>query len=31
MEFLVIDIGATLTALLGYVASVIWHDVSRDV
>jgi len=30
MEFLVIDIGATLTALLGYIASEVWHDLSRD-
>jgi hypothetical protein len=29
MEFLVIDIGATLTALLGYIASEVWPDVSR--
>ena len=32
MEFLIIDIGATSAALLGYPASVFWHDVtsSRD-
>jgi hypothetical protein len=29
MEFLVIDIGATLAALLGYLAIVVWHDVTR--
>jgi hypothetical protein len=30
MELLVIDIGATLTALLGYIASEVWDDLSRD-
>jgi hypothetical protein len=30
MEFLVLDIGATLAALLGYLAIVFWHDVTRD-
>lgn len=30
MEFLVFDIGATLVALLGYVAIVVWHDFTRD-
>jgi hypothetical protein len=29
MEFLVIDISATLAALLGYLAIVFWHDVTR--
>jgi hypothetical protein len=29
MEFLVIDIGATIVALLGYVAIVMWHDFAR--
>jgi hypothetical protein len=29
MEFLVLDIGATLAALLGYLAIVFWHDVTR--
>jgi hypothetical protein len=31
MEFLIIDIGATLVALLGYVAIVIYQNVSGDV
>ena len=26
MEFLVVDIGATLATLLGYLAIVFWHD-----
>ena len=30
MEFLIVDISATLGALLGYLASVFWHDVTRD-
>ena len=30
MEFLIINIGATLVALLGYLAIVIWHNVSGD-
>ena len=30
MEFLIIDIGATLVALLGYVGIVVWHNVSGD-
>jgi hypothetical protein len=30
MEFLLIDIGATLVMLLGYVAIVVWHNVSGD-
>jgi len=29
MEFLVVDIGATLAALVGYLAIVIWHDIAR--
>ena len=29
MEFLVLEIGATLAALLAYLATVIWHDVSH--
>jgi hypothetical protein len=29
MEFLVVDIGATAAALLGYLALVFWHDVTR--
>jgi len=29
MEFLVVDIGATLAALLGYVAIVFWQDVTH--
>jgi hypothetical protein len=29
MEFLFVDIGATLAALVGYLAVVFWHDVSR--
>ena len=29
MEFLIIDIGATSAALLGYLAVVFWHDVTR--
>jgi hypothetical protein len=29
MEFLIIDIGATSAALLGYLATVYWHDVTR--
>jgi hypothetical protein len=28
MEFLVVDIGATLATLLGYLAIVFWHDVT---
>jgi hypothetical protein len=28
MEFLVVDIGATLAALLGYLAIVFWHDLT---
>jgi hypothetical protein len=30
MEFLIIDIGATSAALLGYLAIVYWHDVTRE-
>jgi hypothetical protein len=30
VEFLLLDIGATLAALVGYLAIVFWHDVSRD-
>ena len=30
MEFLIIDIGATLVALLGYVTIVVWHNVTKD-
>jgi hypothetical protein len=29
MEFLVLDIGATIVALLGYFAIVVWHDFAR--
>jgi hypothetical protein len=29
VEFLLFDIGATVAALLGYVAVVFWHDVTR--
>jgi hypothetical protein len=29
MEFLIVEIGATLAALLGYVAIVVWHDFTR--
>jgi hypothetical protein len=29
VEFLLIDIGATLAALVGYVAMVFWEDVWR--
>jgi hypothetical protein len=29
MEFLIVDIGATLAALLGYLAIVFWHDVTH--
>jgi hypothetical protein len=28
MEFLVVDIGATVATLLGYVAIVFWHDLT---
>lgn len=30
MEFLVVDVGATLAALVGYVATVFWDDVTQD-
>jgi len=30
MEFLIVDIGATLATLLGYLAIVFWHDVTRE-
>jgi hypothetical protein len=30
MEFLLVDIGATLAALLGYLAVVFWDDVTRQ-
>jgi hypothetical protein len=30
MEFLVLDLAATLAAFLGYLATVIWHDVSGE-
>jgi hypothetical protein len=30
MEFLVVDIGATLAALIGYLAIVTWHDVASE-
>ena len=29
MEFLIVDIGATLAALLGYLGLVFWHDVTH--
>ncbi len=29
MEFLMVDIGATLAALSGYLAIVVWHDIRR--
>jgi hypothetical protein len=29
MEFLIVDIGATSAALVGYLAVVYWHDVTR--
>ncbi len=29
MEFLLVDIGATLAVLLGYVAVVVWSDLAR--
>jgi len=28
MEFLVVDIGATLAALVGYLGNVFWHDLT---
>lgn len=30
MEFLVVDIGATIIALLGYLAIVLWQDFTGD-
>ena len=30
MEFLVVDMGATLAALVGYFATVFWDDVTRE-
>jgi hypothetical protein len=30
MEFLLIDIGATVALLLGYLAVVFWSDVARS-
>jgi hypothetical protein len=30
MEFLIVDISATSAALLGYLAIVVWHDVTRS-
>ena len=30
MEFLIVDISATLGGLLSYLAIVFWHDVTRD-
>ena len=30
MEFLVVDIGATLAALVSYLATVLWHDVTNE-
>jgi hypothetical protein len=30
MEFLLIDIGATLALVLGYLAVVLWSDVARS-
>jgi len=29
MEFLIVNIGATSAALVGYLASVFWQDVKR--
>jgi len=29
MEFLLVDIGATLAVLLGYLAVVVWSDTAR--
>jgi hypothetical protein len=28
MEFLLLDIGATLALLLGYLVIVVWHDLA---
>lgn len=30
MEFLVLEIGATGATLVGYLAIVFWHDVTRE-
>ena len=30
MEFLVLDIGATVATLVGYLAIVFWHDVTEE-
>jgi hypothetical protein len=30
MEFLVVDIGATVAMLVGYLAIVFWDDVARE-
>jgi len=30
MEFLVVDIGATIATLVGYLGIVIWHDVRGE-
>jgi len=30
MELLVVDISATVAALLGYLAIVFWHDATRE-
>jgi len=30
MELLIVDISATLGGLLGYLATVFWHDVTRE-
>jgi hypothetical protein len=31
MEFLLIDVGATLTLLVGYLSVVFWSDLARSV
>jgi len=30
MEFLLLNLAGTLATLVGYLAVVFWHDVSRD-
>jgi hypothetical protein len=30
MEFLLLNLAGTLATLVGYLAIVFWHDVSRD-
>jgi hypothetical protein len=30
MEFLAVDIGATVIAALGYLAMVVWHDITGE-